>query len=432
MAEMIDYIEVETGFRGQHRRFFLFSILVFALFGAWAHWGVLDIISLAEGEVSPSGKVKMVQHLEGGIVRSIHVREGDEVQKGQQLVILEPTAPDSDVQELEARQWSLQAEERRLAAEVSGATNLEYDAEFQRKHPELVAQGLELFQNRRRHLDNLLSEQRELVQQRQQDIEETESRIENQKKRLALLREQVSISTSLLKRDITNRYGHLDLLKETNALEGKLDEDRVALGRARSALKEAQVRLGGRQSAFVAESQTELLRVRRELQEIAARSGKFRDNLDRTVIRAPVEGVVKTLNVFTIGGVVKPGDVVLELVPKGDRLVIEAKLPTRDIGYVQPGQVAEVRLIGADAARFGKIDGVVAAISPDTLMTEKGLPFYRVRVETERTFFQNGEHRYLLYPGMIVQILIHTGQRTVLEYLLSPFLSSARLIMKEP
>lgn len=431
MAETIYHIEIDASFQHQHRRFFFFVCAVFIFFGLWGHWGVLDIISLAEGEVAPSSKVKMVQHLEGGIVRNIHVREGDAVQQGQELVTLEPTARDSDLQELQARQASLQAEEQRLLAEASGANHLEFAQSFKNNYPNLVSQAIGLFQNRRRHQENLLLEQRELVSQRQQDIAEIGSRIENQKKRLALVKEQVSISDSLLKRDITNRFGHLDLLKDVSVLEGRLEEDRAALSRSQSALKEAQARLTTRQSAFVAEAETQLEGVRRELKEIDARSGKFNDNLERTVIRAPVEGVVKILRVFTIGGVVKPGDVVLELVPKGDRLVIESKLSTKDIGHVQLGQMAEVRLIGGDAARYGKLTGVVAAISPDTLVTEKGLPFYKVRVETEKTFFQKGENRYLLYPGMIVQILIHTGQRTILEYLLSPFLSGADLAMKE-
>ncbi|MBF0604713.1 MAG: HlyD family type I secretion periplasmic adaptor subunit [Nitrospirae bacterium] len=431
MDEQVYHIALTPDYDGHHRRFFFVIMLVFVLFGVWAHWGVLDIISLAEGEVAPSGKVKMVQHLEGGIVRSIHIREGDAVQQGQELVTLEPTARDSDVQELQGREASLMAEEQRLIAETAGAQTIDFDEEFRRNHPNLVSQSVDLFQNRRRHQENLLAEQRELVSQRRQDIVEIGTRIDNEKKRLGLVHEQVSISTSLLKRDITNRYGHLDLLKEANDLEGKLAEDKSALSRAESALKEAQARLVGRQSAFVAESEGQLEEVRRELKGIMARSGKFRDNLDRTVIRAPVDGLVKTLHVFTIGGVVKPGDVVLELVPKGDRLVIESKLSTKDIGHVQLGQLAEVRLIGSDAARYGKIEGVVAAISPDTLVTEKGLPFYRVRVETEKTFFQNGDNRYMLYPGMIVQILIHTGKRTVMEYILSPFLSSAQLAMKE-
>ncbi|MBF0138686.1 MAG: HlyD family type I secretion periplasmic adaptor subunit [Magnetococcales bacterium] len=431
MAETIYHIEVASGFTAHHRRFFVVLVLTFVLIGLWAHWGVLDIVSLAEGEVAPSGKVKMVQHLEGGIVKSIHVHEGDEVKQGQEMVTLEPTARDSDVQELRARQVSLQAAEQRLVAETTGADTVNFSAEFRRNHPALVGQEIGLFQNRRRHQENLLSEQRELVSQRTHDIAEIDSRIDHAKKRLSLLKEQVEISTALLKRDITNRYGHLDLLKEANGLEGKLEEDKSAHSRAQAALKEAQARLVGRKSAFVAEAETQLEEIRRELQEIAARSGKFRDNLDRTVIRAPVEGVVKTLHIVTIGGVIKAGDVVVELVPKGDRLVIESKLSTKDIGYVQLGQLAEIRLIGSDAARYGKIEGVVAGISPDTLTTEKGTPFYKVRVETEKTFFKNGEYRYLLYPGMIVQILIHTGQRSVLDYVLSPFLSSAQLALKE-
>ncbi|MEQ8192993.1 MAG: HlyD family efflux transporter periplasmic adaptor subunit, partial [Rhodospirillales bacterium] len=145
---------------------------------------------------------------------------------------------------------------------------------------------------------------------------------------------------------------------------------------------------------------------------------------NRTVLRSPVDGVVKTLYVTTIGGVLKAGSTVVDIVPAGDRLIVEAKLPTQDIGYVRRGQQAQVKLASIDAMRFGNLPGKVVNVSPDTLVTKEGLPFYKVRIETEGDHFQRGDLRYQLYPGMQVMTNIQTGQRTVLEYLLDPFLRS--------
>jgi membrane fusion protein, adhesin transport system len=152
---------------------------------------------------------------------------------------------------------------------------------------------------------------------------------------------------------------------------------------------------------------------------------KFDDNLQRTVLRAPVDGIVKTLYLVTEGGVIRPGETVLDIVPEGDRLIVEARLPTQDIGYIHAGQKAVIKLTTADARRFGNINGEVVHISPDTLVTDKGQPYYKVRVATEDACFKgSGGEKYCLYPGMLVLVNIHTGQRTVLEYLFSPFFAS--------
>ncbi|MHA1598186.1 MAG: HlyD family efflux transporter periplasmic adaptor subunit, partial [Alphaproteobacteria bacterium] len=145
----------------------------------------------------------------------------------------------------------------------------------------------------------------------------------------------------------------------------------------------------------------------------------------------PVDGVVKSLYVTTIGGVLKPGQTVADVVPGGDRLIIEAKLETQDIGYVQAGQSVIVKLTSADAMRFGNMEGTVTNVSPDTLVTQDGLSYYKVRIETEKDRFQRGDLQYRLYPGMQVVTNILTGKRTVLEYIAGPLLNSMDEAMTE-
>lgn len=165
--------------------------------------------------------------------------------------------------------------------------------------------------------------------------------------------------------------------------------------------------------------------------ELTQRMQKFKDSLQRTVVRSPVDGTIKSLYVFTVGGVLRPGDPIADIVPAGDRLIIEAKLPTSDIGYIEEGQTAVIKLASADAMRFGGLDGNVINISPDTLVTPDGMPFYKVRIETEDDHFQRGSQKYNLFPGMQVMANIQTGQRTVLEYVLAPLLNSMDDAMQE-
>lgn len=246
--------------------------------------------------------------------------------------------------------------------------------------------------------------------QRRQDIHEIAARDENNKATLALLEEQISISDELLKDDLTNRYNHLTLLQNASQLRGRIAEDGAALERARSALKEAQSQLAGIHGRFSEDARTALENARRQLEERTQRLLKCVDNQRRTVLRSPVDGVIKTLNVATLGGVLRPGLTVVEIVPGEDRLVIEARLPTQDIGYVQAGQKTFVKLASADAVRFDALIGEVTNVSPDTLVTSEGVPFYKVRIETDADHF-GGDLRYNLFPGMQVVASIHTGRR---------------------
>lgn len=400
-------------------------------FIAWATLGTLGIVSQATGEVVPSTQVKTVQHLEGGIIREIQVREGERVKKGQPLIVLESTASGADVIELKARITGLRIEAARLQAEAASLKRPKFDASLQASSPDLIREALNLFNSRRKRLGEEIAGRTEIMTQRRQDVRESRGRIRNQGASLKLLNEQIKISEELLKDDLTNRYNHLNLLKDATKLKGAIEEDRVALDRALSTFKQARSDRARVQSTYQQEVRTDLEQARRQLAEFAPRMAKFEDSLKRTVLRAPVDGGIKTLYVVTIGGVLRAGDTVVDNEPVDDRLVIEAKLPTQDISFVQQGQRALVKLASTDAMRFDSLEGKVVSVSPDTLIAQDGVPFYKVRIETDRDHFARGNIRYNLFPGMQVSASIHTGERTVLEYIFDPFLDSMGSAMRE-
>jgi adhesin transport system membrane fusion protein len=406
-------------------------VLLCVSFFVWASVGKLDIVSMATGEVIPSSQVKSIQHLEGGIVRKIAVREGDHVKKGQPLVILEPTASGADVGELQVRLNSLRVTIASLESEAAGLKKPVFPEDLSKSQPLLIKQALEQFDKRKRQRLSDVTSYKEVVLQRRQNIKETSARIKNQRRSYSLLKEQIKISEALLKDDLTNRYNHLNLLRDDSRMRGKVEEDVAALQRNKSALKEAQAKLENIKNEQAVGIGKKLEEARLNYNKLVQRILKFEDNLSRTVLRSPVNGVVKTLYVVTIGGVLKPGFTVVDIVPGGDRLIIEAKLPTQDIGYVRRGQQALVMLASADAMRFGNLTGKVVRVSPDTLVTNEGMPFYKVRIETEQDHFQRGKLKYQLFPGMQVMTNIQTGQRTVLEYIFDPFLRSFNDAMLE-
>jgi adhesin transport system membrane fusion protein len=411
---------------------FLGAAVVLVLgFFIWAIFGKLDVVSNALGEVVPSSKVKTVQHLEGGIVSNILVREGEHVQADQPIIELQPTVTDSQLEEVMVRLASLRVKVARLEAEIAGKSAPEFPADLVANNQALVASTEALFRTRLQRVKSQIDEQNQILVQRDQEIKEIEARIATNDNAIKLVQDQLKISERLLELNLTNRMRHLDLQKEVETRRGQIIADKTTLPKAIAAQKQALARLSAIQSGFQEESRLDLDETQRSVDELMQRRRKLEDSLTRTVLRAPVDGIVKTLNVATKGGVIQPGATVAEIVPGDDRLVIDAKLPTRDIGYVRPGQRVMVRLASSDAARFGAIESEVANVSPDTLINEQGVPFYKVRIETGRSFFEQGGLRYDLFPGMQVQADIQTGTRTVMQYLLDPYFRSVEVALRE-
>ncbi|CAA7613034.1 HlyD family type I secretion periplasmic adaptor subunit [Magnetospirillum sp. SS-4] len=430
MAEASDSPEIEPVARGTHLFVGCASAMV-AGFLVWAHFGALDVVSQATGEVVPSSQIKSVQHLEGGIVSEISVREGDSVTRDQPLVVLQSTASGADVNEMTIRLATLRAALARLEAETEDRAVIAFPDDIRHDHPDVAMAAEALFDSRRGRLASTIGGLRDAATQREQAAGEVEARLRNSRNTLSHLEEQVGISEGMLKEGLSNRYTHLALLRDRSALRSRIDEDEAALRRTQAAIKEARAQVETTRQAYRQEVAEQKAAAQREFDELSQRLGKLSDNLERTVIRSPVDGVVKTLHIATRGGVIKPGGTVVDIVPAGDRLIVEARLPTYDIGFVSEGQSARIKLTSQDAVRFGTIDGSVVHVGPDTSVTDKGAAFYKVRIETVSDHFQNGSQRYRLYPGMQVVAHIRTGERTVLAYIMEPFIGLAESALHE-
>ncbi|MBO6836720.1 MAG: HlyD family type I secretion periplasmic adaptor subunit [Alphaproteobacteria bacterium] len=416
--------------RGTVSFILLASLFVCAL-GAWTWYGTLDIVSATVGEVVPGSKVRQIQHLEGGIVSDIRVQEREVVESGQILVTLDSTQIDAEVAELQSRLTSLRIDIVRLEAELAGNNAAVYPDDLVQRVPTQIEAARALMETRRKRLAAEFNVQRQLIAQRRQEIVEVSARLDTAEATRGFLDEQIKISDTLLKQNITNRMTHINLLKDLATLDGQVKEDRALLQRTHAALEEARAKLSEIAERFTEEGRSELTTARREFDELTERLRKFQDSQSRMVIRSPVAGIVKTVAVSTVGGVIRPGDVLAEIVPLDDRLVIDARMPLEDIGFVRTGQRAQITLTSADAARFGKLEGTVAGVSPDALLDDEGVPYYSVRIEPDAQGFNDGDLEYRLYPGLRVASSIVIGERRIAQYILDPYVSSMRAAMRE-
>lgn len=343
----------------------------------------VEVVAVASGEVTPSGQVKRIQHLEGGIISEIVVEEGQRVSQGDVLMRFEGVSATADMNELDAYLASLRLDILRLEAEQRGSDTLDAPADLASRFPALVLETKSLLKSRR-------------------------DRVRGMEEALKLQREQVAISEQLLKSEIQSKLSHISVLREENQLKGRLQEYRQ-------------------------EVSTQLGKAKKELAEKDQRMLKYSDSVSRNDVRTPVAGEVKVIYFKTKGGVVPPGGVVMEVVPSGEKLVVEVKLPVADIGYVEIGQTANLRLASRDAMRFGSIKGKVAYVSPDSSSgnTPQEGPYYRVRIETNVDRFESGGQSYRLIPGVQVVASIITGDRSLFSYFMSPFLSASVTAFRE-
>ena len=386
---------------------FAFIFLIFCLLASvvyYFNFTKLNIIAETKGTVIPSSKVKVIQHLEGGIVKNIKVNVGDIVKKNAILLELEPTKTLADFSELEKRLVTLSINISRLRAE-SENKKLIFSNDISKRQPSLVDDALKLFEVRKNKINATLSEQKVILA--------------NEQATLALLEEQIIISKSLLEEQLTNRLTHLELLKEKTSIISKIDNSKSMLNKIRQ--------------TYNTEVRTLLLEEISEYDELLERKNKFKDNLSRTLVKTPEEGIIKQRFVDTIGGVIQPGSPLFEIVPVNDKLIISSKLSVDEIGYIKKNQSVKVKLSGKNNSIYESIDGKIITISPDAIYLENAneKSYYEIRIETERNYFSGKVEKYFMYPGTEVIALINIGQRTISDYLLEPILSNLDIAFSE-
>ena len=399
------------------------ALLVVALLtagGGWAAVTRLDEVVIAEGEVVPRGQVKTVQHLEGGIIEELMVAEGDRVNEDQPLLVLDLASTGINVEALQAQLDGLKLRRARLMAEANDAIP-DYPAGPAERRPTVLAAEQRIFDDRKAEVESATTRAREQVRQHRLQVTELEARLAGLESSLRPAEERFALSESLLEDKLTPRMEHLQIERDLEELRSGITQTRAALPRSRAALAEAVERereamLTFRRNASEELAETEVDTVRR--QELL---NTARDQELRTIIAAPLEGFVQNMRYHTVGGVIRPGEPIMEIVPAYDKLLIEARVDPRDIGHIEVGLPATVKISTYDFIRYGGLDGQITHIAADANTDRMGRHWFRVVAETERTAL--GEDGNLpITPGMLATIDIHTGTKSVLEYLMGPVL----------
>jgi adhesin transport system membrane fusion protein len=405
-------------------------VAFFVAFFAWAGWARLDEVTRGDGKVIPSSQVQVVQNLEGGIVADLLVREGDIVEHDQVLVRIDDVRAASDLRETRTRHLALLGALGRLRAEVEG-TEVAFAPEVLAEAPDVAHNERALYNARHEALESELEVLRSQASQREQELTELATRLGQLERSHALAVEELEITEPLASSRVVSKVQLLRLQREVNDLEGELEATRLAAPRVEAAVREAKRRIEERYLDFRAEAQRELNAVQAEAAALREVLTAEADKVSRTEVRSPVRGTVKQLFVNTVGGVLQPGEPLIEIVPLEDNLLVEARVRPADIAFLHPGQPAMVKVTAYDFAIYGGLEGVVEDISADTITDERGESFYRVRVRTDDNALHKADEPLPIIPGMTTQVDILTGEKTVLDYLLKPVLRAWNRALRE-
>lgn len=412
-------------------RIILWVIFVFVILGlVWADNTSFDEVTVGVGKVIPSSQVQQIQNLEGGILKEINTRVGQTVERGQILMTIENTEALSSLREQEVESVNLRARATRLKAEALGKEPT-FASDMRALHPNVVSREMELYKNR---LASLRSNQRvfdQQVAQKQQEIVEQEAKLSNLRRSFELSTEELNLTRPAFEQGAVSRVELLQLERQVNQLKGDLDATQLAIPRAESALKEAENKLKESSAKFRAEAQEDLTKVQSKLDQLKETNVSLQDKVSRTQVRSPVKGIVKQLQINTVGGVITPGMNLLEIVPIEDSLLIEAKVSPKDIGFIKPGLHAVVKLTAYDFAIYGGLKATVENISADTILDEEGKSFYLVRVRTDRNYLEHNSQRLPIIPGMQATVDVITGKKTLLKYLLKPIIKAKQNALHE-
>lgn len=407
--------------------FIFFMVLAFIY---WAEHAELDEITRGNGKIVPSSKNQIIQHLEGGIVSEILVSQGDTVKAGQPLLRIENRLSASSFGETRLKKEELLARKLRLEAEVS-LGKIEPVSDMASIPAELLANEEALLNRNLDYLENQKSIIDQQVSQKRSEISEAEIRISNASKNKKLLQSQIDMTQPLVERGIESQTDFLKLEREMISINDTIESTRAALPRLRSGVAELQKKSNDLIISFKTRAQKELNEISAMISQMSEKQSALEDQITRTLVTSPVNGIVKQMHVNTIQGVVRPGMDLLEIVPLNDSLIAEAKVLPSDIAFLHPGQKAKVKVTAYDFSIYGGLDGELIDISADSLLEPNGMPYFLVRIKTEKNYLGTSEMPLRLMPGMMVSVDILTGKKTVMDYLLKPIFKARSTAMTE-
>lgn len=403
------------------------GFLALIALAVWAGYAEIDEVTRGEGKVIPTSQIQIVQSVDGGVVSEILVREGQTVDSGQVLLRIDPTRFLSSLRENRSQSLSLQARAERLMALSDGRPFAPSD-ELLQEIPQAIERERILYHSSRDGLNANLGIARQQLEQRQQELNEARSRLNQLSRGLELASRELTVSTPLRASGAVSEIDLLRLEREVVRLSGERDQTLSQIERLQSSIREAREKIQEVELHFRNQVRSELSDVMGRLAAITEETTALADRVKHAEVRSPMRGTVQRLLVNTLGAVVQPGREVVEVVPMDEALLLEARINPKDIAFLHPGQPAVVKFTAYDFAIYGGLEATVAHISADTVVDDRGNAFYLVRVRTTESTIGDG---LPVIPGMVAQVDVMTGKKTILQYLLKPVLRAKANALRE-
>ncbi|MBE7638204.1 HlyD family type I secretion periplasmic adaptor subunit [Sneathiella sp. P13V-1] len=396
----------------------MFGFIALMGFILWAQITEIDEVAVASGEVIPSGTVQTIQHIDGGTINSISISEGDIVEQGQVLLTLDPTDIEDDINKLTTQHliWELTA--ARLKAFTSGQQTMV--SSTSQKYAGFLEEQQNLLRIQRLDLESQQNVIKSQIDQRTAELTVLQDQIRTLENQLAPLREQMEIREGLLKNNTVSRFDFLESRRQLLKEEGQLEELVSKQNTTEQAIIEAKSRLEELNSRIMREALAEMSNANAEALKLEEELSRLEAARLRLTVRSPVDGIVQGLDVNSVGTVVKPGNPILSVVPVKQELIVEARIRPEDIGFMEIGQQAVVKFTTYNYARYGSVEGKLSHISATTFEDDQGESFYKGKILLDKNFVGEVSGQNMILPGMTALADIHSGQKTLMDYLLKP------------
>lgn len=417
--EEADMMLIEQSPRRAKKLLYWIAIILCGLI-IWAYFAKVDEVTRGEGRVIPSSQLQIIQSLDGGIVSEILVKEGDTVTKGTPLIRIDETRAISSFRENQSQYNALVVKQARLQALATGGP-FNPPTEIKKQEPELYAQELALYQASKDELASGINISRDQMQQREKELSEVQFKKELAEKTFDSTSKELAANKPLLASGAVSEIDILKLERDVNRAKGDIDQSRAQIARIQLAISEASRKMAEVEQTFRSKVRTELNDTSAKISSLTETSVALSDKVKQSTLKSPVKGKINKIYYNTVGGVIQPGKEVMEVVPLDDALIIETKIEIRDIAFLRPNQPAVVKLTAYDYTIYGTLDAVVEGISPNSTVDEKGNAYYLVRVRTLKSSLGKG---LPIIPGMVAQVDVLTGKKTILSYLLKPVLKA--------
>ncbi len=414
-------------------RIFLWAVLSM-VFGTliWMSIAEVDEITKGDGKVIPSSHLQVIQNLEGGIVEEIRVNEGDHVKKGDLLIRLSDIKPKSDFEGNRIQYEGLKAKQYRLLAEATMG-NFSVDKAERQKLDGFIQQEEEAFHTNRSLLISKLNVLNEQINQRITDLSDAKSKVKLLTQAREVIAKEETLSQTMLQKGVESKSDNWKLQRERTTIEQQLEEAKNSVPRLEHAIAELKEKMIQEKIDYQNKAKQELSQNDTELGRIRASSVPLSDQVDRSKILSPVTGIMKQMFINTVGGVVRPGMDIAEIVPTEDSLLIETKIKPADIAFLHPGQKAIVKFSAYDFSIYGGMVGEVYQISSDTIVDQqKQESYYLVKVKINQKSAINSKlSKVTIMPGMTANVDIVTGKKTILQYLMKPIIKARQNALTE-